>query len=151
MNYSLLEKQLQSLLENENDMIANMANMSALVYQEMDNINWAGFYLAKASQLVLGPFQGNVACVRIPWGKGVCGTAAKNQETLVVDNVNNFPGHIACDSASNSEIVVPVVLNNKTFAVFDIDSPDLRRFTNKDKHGIEQLIKVFMESTNFIW
>jgi len=149
MDFSLLKKQLQSLYENETDMIANMANMSAFIYQEMDDINWAGFYIAKENQLVLGPFQGKVACVRIPLGKGVCGKAAENQQSIIVEDVHEFPGHIACDSASNSELVVPVILNNKTIAVFDIDSPDFGRFTEEDRNGIEQLIEVFLSCTHF--
>jgi L-methionine (R)-S-oxide reductase len=149
MNYSLLQKQIRSLLENETDMIANMANFSAFIFQEMDKINWAGFYFVKDNQLVLGPFQGKVACVRIPWGKGVCGTAAEKQDSIIVENVNNFPGHIACDSASKSEIVIPLIINNKTFAVFDIDSPNTARFKEDDKQGMESLIKIFMEATLF--
>ncbi|KAA3617526.1 MAG: GAF domain-containing protein [Calditrichaeota bacterium] len=147
MDYKLLEKQLKSLFENETDMIANMANMSAFVFQEMKDINWAGFYIARENQLVLGPFQGKVACVRIPWGKGVCGSAAEKQETILVENVHEFPGHIACDSASNSELVIPVIINNKTFAIFDIDSPSLGRFTEEDKKGVETLVKVFENRT----
>ncbi len=149
IDYLLLKKQLQSLLENENDLIANMANMAAFVYQEMDNINWVGFYFAKEKHLILGPFQGKVACVRIPIGKGVCGKAAATQKSIIVENVHEFPGHIACDSASNSELVVPVIVNNKIFAVFDIDSPILNRFSAEDRIGLEQLIEVFITKTKF--
>jgi L-methionine (R)-S-oxide reductase len=149
MNYPLLQKQIQSLLENETDVIANMANFSAFIFQEMDKINWAGFYFVKDNQLVLGPFQGKVACVRIPWGKGVCGTAAEKQNSIIVENVNSFPGHIACDGASKSELVIPLIINNKTFAVFDIDSPNRARFNEDDKQSMESLIKIFMDTTVF--
>ncbi len=149
MNYPLLQKQIQSLLENETDVIANMANFSAFIFQEMDKVNWAGFYFVKDNQLVLGPFQGKVACVRIPWGKGVCGTAAEKQNSIIVENVNNFPGHIACDGASKSELVIPLIINNKTFAVFDIDSPVIGRFNKDDKQSMESLIKIFMDATVF--
>jgi L-methionine (R)-S-oxide reductase len=149
MNYSLLEKQLTSLIEPEQDMIANMANMSALIFQELENINWAGFYLKKGDELVLGPFQGKAACVRIPWGKGVCGTAAHTQESMLVKNVHEFPGHIACDSASNSELVVPVIYKNEVKAVFDLDSPLIGRFTDDDKQAIERLVNIFILHTHF--
>jgi len=149
MNYSLLEKQLKSLIEPEKDMIANMANMSALIFQEMENINWVGFYLKKGNELVLGPFQGKAACVRISWGKGVCGTAAQRQESIVVQNVHEFPGHIACDSASNSELVVPIIHQKKVKAVFDLDSPIIGRFSEEDKQAMERLVDIFILHTHF--
>ncbi len=147
MDFPLLKNQLQSLLANETDLIANMANMAALIFHEFDDINWAGFYIVRDNQLVLGPFQGKIACVRIPFGKGVCGNAAKNKLSILVDNVHEFPGHIACDSSSNSELVIPIIVNNKTFALFDIDSPRIGRFTNEDKAGVEKLIEVFTDCT----
>ncbi len=147
MDFPLLKNQLQSLLANETDLIANMANMAAFIFHEFDDINWAGFYIVRDNQLVLGPFQGKIACVRIPFGKGVCGNAAKNKLSILVDNVHEFPGHIACDSSSNSELVIPIIVNNKTFALFDIDSPRIGRFTNEDKAGVEKLIEVFTDCT----
>lgn len=151
MDYKTLEKQVASLLENESDMIANMANLSALIYQSLNDVNWAGFYIRQKEELVLGPFQGNIACVRIPIGKGVCGTSALRRETLLVDNVHQFPGHIACDAASNSEIVIPVVVDGETKAVFDIDSPIFKRFTQEDKFGLERIVSTFKSSTKLIF
>lgn len=148
MNYQLLAKQLQSMFTDESDKIANMANMSAFIYQEMPELNWVGFYIVRDNNLVLGPFQGKIACVRIPWGKGVCGSAAQEQQSILVKNVHEFPGHIACDSASNSELVVPVIKNGKTVAVFDLDSPVLDRFTEADRAGIESLIQIFLSHTD---
>jgi len=149
MDYILLKKQVDSLFEGEADMIANMANMSALLFSEMNEINWVGFYIRKENELVLGPFQGKVACVRIPMGKGVCGTSASRGETVVVDNVHDFPGHIACDAASNSEIVIPIIVNNQVVAVMDMDSPVYNRFTEEDKTGLENLMTSFVHHTNF--
>jgi L-methionine (R)-S-oxide reductase len=140
--YVELESQLRSLLEGETDLIANTANMAALIYHSLPDLNWAGFYFLKGDVLVLGPFQGQVACVRIPFGKGVCGTAAKERKTLVVSDVHKFPGHIACDGASNSEIVVPLVKDEKVLGVLDLDSPNLGRFDEIDQEGLEKLVAV---------
>jgi L-methionine (R)-S-oxide reductase len=141
-NYELLIKQLKALLEGEEDQIANLSNASSLVNQFLTDINWVGFYLTKGEQLVLGPFQGLPACVRIPYGRGVCGTAAANNETLRVADVHQFPGHIACDAASNSEIVVPIVKNGEVIGVLDIDSPNKNRFDEID----EKYLKLFVET-----
>ncbi len=129
-------------------MIANMANFSAFVYQNLKNVNWAGFYIRKNDELVLGPFQGNVACVRIPVGKGVCGVSAAKKQTLVIADVHKFDGHIACDAASNSEMVIPIVVDGDVKAVFDMDSPIINRFQNEDKAGMEKIISTFISSTN---
>ena len=144
--YSILAEQLRSLIEGERDFIANAANLSSLVYHSLPDVNWAGVYLHKEGQLVLGPFQGRPACVRIELGTGVCGTAAKVQETVIVPNVHEFPGHIACDSASNSEIVVPLVREGKLLGVFDIDSPSFNRFDDDDARGLSGLVKIFTNS-----
>src|SRR5690606_27919259 len=144
-NYELVIKQLSALLDGEQDVIANLSNASALLNQFLDNINWVGFYLYKEDQLVLGPFQGLPACVRIPIGKGVCGTAAKQEQTIVVPDVHQFPGHIACDAASQSEIVVPIVKDGELVGVLDIDSPIKDRFDNDDKTGLEQFVKALIQ------
>jgi len=144
-DYLELEKQMDALLTGENDLIANLSNGSALLKESLDQINWAGFYLMREQdgkrQLVLGPFQGKPACVRIPVGKGVCGTAAKENRTLL-KNVHEFPGHIACDSASQSEIVIPIRNQGEVIGVLDIDSPVLDRFSEKDKEGLEKIAAV---------
>ena len=137
--YALLEGQLAALMEGERDAIANMANMSALLFDALRDVNWAGFYLMKDGMLVLGPFQGKPACIRIPVGKGVCGTAAKTLKTQLVYDVHQFPGHIACDGASNSEIVIPLIKDDRLIGVLDIDSPVVGRFDLKDRHGLEKL------------
>nr|WP_246261060.1 GAF domain-containing protein [Alteromonas ponticola] len=134
--YQRLVNQADSLVSGEPDLIANMANISALLYTQLEDVNWAGFYLYKEDQLVLGPFQGNPACIRIPMGKGVCGTAAANRETQLVHDVHEFEGHIACDAASNSEIVIPLVVGDTLLGVLDIDSPSIGRFTEVDKAGL---------------
>ncbi|ATD06256.1 GAF domain-containing protein [Pseudoalteromonas piscicida] len=145
--YQTLVKQAQGLISGEHNVIANMANLSALLFTTLEDINWAGFYLMdSAEELVLGPFQGNPACIRIPVGKGVCGTAAATCETQLVEDVHAFAGHIACDAASNSEIVIPVFKDNKVIAVLDIDSPSLARFDEQDKIGLEALVKAFEET-----
>lgn len=144
--YAHLVKQLRSLLEGERDFIANAANFSALLYHSLPDLNWAGFYLLKDGELVLGPFQGKPACVRIEIGKGVCGTAAQQRQTILVDNVHDFPGHIACDSASNSEIVVPLIKDGKLLGVLDLDSPSLGRFDDEDAEGLNELVKIFIDS-----
>lgn len=140
--YSQLTAQARSLLEGERDMIANMANISALLFNQMDDVNWAGFYLYKEDQLVLGPFQGQPACIRIPMGKGVCGTAAATNTVQRIEDVHQFEGHIACDAASNSEIVIPIVVNNQLIGVLDIDSPNLSRFTAEDEAGLCEIVGV---------
>ncbi|MGM0428923.1 MAG: GAF domain-containing protein [Pseudomonadota bacterium] len=140
--YSDLLAQSQALTEAEPDLIANLANISALLYEHIDDLNWLGFYLTRSDdELVLGPFQGRVACVRIPFGKGVCGVAAQSQECQRVEDVHQFAGHIACDSASNSEVVAPIVVNGKTVAVLDIDSPSVGRFSEEDEEGIKAIAK----------
>ncbi|MEH7379573.1 GAF domain-containing protein [Bacillus sp. JJ1533] len=141
-DYQLVTKQLQALLEDEQDQIANLANASALLNQFLNNVNWVGFYVKKGDELILGPFQGLPACVRIPMGRGVCGTAAQNQKTERVADVHLFPGHIACDSASQSEIVIPIMKNGEVFGVLDIDSPVKERFDEVDQQCLEEFVKV---------
>jgi GAF domain-containing protein len=140
--YSQLIAQARSLVDGEHDMIANMANISALLYNQMDNVNWAGFYIFKEEQLVLGPFQGQPACIRIPMGKGVCGTAAASNTVQRIEDVHQFEGHIACDAASNSEIVIPIVVNDKLIGVLDIDSPIYSRFSAEDEAGLCEIVSV---------
>ena len=140
--YPLLKEQLQSLVMGVPYPVANLANASALLNQALRDINWVGFYLCQDGKLVLGPFQGKTACIEIPFGRGVCGTAAQKDETQLVVDVHQFPGHIACDSASNSEIVIPLHKNGKVAAVLDIDSPLIGRFTQADKAGLESLVPV---------
>jgi len=142
---ALVIKQLKALVEGEEDIIANLSNASALLNQFLEDINWVGFYLLKEDQLVLGPFQGLPACVRIPLGRGVCGAAAEKKETLRIADVHQFPGHIACDAASNSEIVVPLVSDGKVIGVLDIDSPSNNRFTELDQAFLEEFVDVLME------
>jgi len=142
--YAHLGAQLRSLLEGERDLIANAANVASLLYHSLPDLNWAGFYLYKEGELVLGPFQGEPACVRIAIGKGVCGTAAEIRQTVVVANVHEFPGHIACDSKSNSEIVVPLVKDQQLIGVLDLDSPLLGRFDDEDAQGLNELAEVFI-------
>lgn len=140
--YTMLSKQLQALLEGENNSIANLSNASALLNQFLERTNWVGFYLMEDGELVLGPFQGLPACVRIPVGKGVCGTAVSDKKTILVDDVQSFPGHIACDAASRSEIVIPLMKEDQVIGVLDIDSPELSRFTEEDRQGLELFAKV---------
>jgi len=142
--YEELARDLTALLSGEHDLIANAANTAALIYNALPGLNWAGFYLYKSGELVLGPFQGKPACVRIALGKGVCGTAAARRETVLVEDVHAFPGHIACDSASNSEIVIPLVRNDELLGVLDLDSPHLARFTGADARGLESLAAIFI-------
>ena len=141
-DYKELNAQLYALVHGVPHPIANLANASALLYQTLDGLNWAGFYLMEDGQLVLGPFQGKTACIEIPVGKGVCGTAVAHGETVLVKNVHEFPGHIACDSASNSEIVVPIRKNGEIVGVLDIDSPLLGRFTEEDRAGLEEFVRI---------
>jgi GAF domain-containing protein len=144
--YRELARDLSALLSGERDLIANAANTAALIYDALPGLNWAGFYLYKSGELVLGPFQGKPACVRIAIGKGVCGTAAQRRETVLVEDVHAFPGHIACDSASNSEIVVPLLRGAELLGVLDLDSPKHARFTASDARGIETLAEIFVGS-----
>jgi GAF domain-containing protein len=144
--YELINAQVQALISDESDMIANMANIAAVLFNNLEQVNWAGFYLYKQEQLVLGPFQGQPACIRIPMGKGVCGTAASRRETMVVMDVHEFTGHIACDAASNSEVVVPIVVNDQLIGVLDIDSPITARFDDDDRVGLETLVSTFEAS-----
>lgn len=145
--YAQLADQARALVHGERDRIANAANLSALVYQALPALNWVGFYFFDGTELVVGPFQGLPACVRIPLGKGVCGTAAQTRQTQRVEDVDAFPGHIACDSASRSELVVPLVAaDGSLIGVFDLDSPELNRFSTDDQTGLEAIAKVFVES-----
>jgi len=145
-NYELVIKQLKALVEGETNVIANLANAAALLNQFLDNINWVGFYLAEGEELVLGPFQGLPACVRIPFGKGVCGTAAANKKTERVADVHQFPGHIACDAASQSEIVVPMIKDGRVLGVLDIDSPIKNRFDEIDQKYLEKFVDILVSS-----
>jgi L-methionine (R)-S-oxide reductase len=142
--YQDLGNALEALLAGETDSLANLANASGLLAQSLEKINWCGFYLLRGDELVLGPFQGKPACVRIPVGKGVCGTAAMREETLVVPDVELFPGHIACDPASRSEIVVPIREGDRLRAVLDIDSPERNRFDEEDRKGLEGLMRILV-------
>lgn len=135
---------LYALIHGEKDFIANLSNASALLFHSLEQINWAGFYLFKEEELVLGPFQGKTACIRIALGKGVCGTAASLKQTLVVKDVHQFPGHIACDAASRSEIVVPMIKNDKLLGVLDIDSPVLERFSEEDQKILEEFVAILV-------
>ena len=146
--YNLLAAQVQALFADERDFIANAAQFSAFLYHQVGDLNWAGFYLNRNGQLVLGPFQGQVACVRIPFGKGVCGAAAATGKTQRVEDVHAFPGHIACDSASNSELVIPLVKEGRLIGVLDLDSPKLGRFSEADQVGLERLAAIFLELTD---
>ncbi|CAG9608917.1 GAF domain-containing protein [Pseudoneobacillus rhizosphaerae] len=143
-NYELVKKQLKALVEDEKNQVANLSNASALLNQFLDRINWVGFYLMDEKELVLGPFQGLPACVRIPIGRGVCGTAVQRRETILVEDVHQFPGHIACDAASQSEIVVPLIKNGEVIGVLDIDSPEKARFDVVDKQKLEEFVEVLM-------
>ena len=147
--YRELASQLSSLLAGERDLIANAANFSSLIFQSLPDLNWAGFYFAKDGELVLGPFQGKPACVRIKLGQGVCGAGAAKCETVIVPNVHEFPGHIACDSASNSEIVVPIVSEGRLIGVLDLDSPSFSRFDDDDARGLNELVEIFVAATSF--
>jgi L-methionine (R)-S-oxide reductase len=144
--YRELARDLSALLAGERDLIANAANTAALLYDALPGLNWVGFYLYKSGELVLGPFQGKPACVRIALGKGVCGTAAERRSTVIVDDVHAFPGHIACDSASNSEIVVPLLRDGQLFGVLDLDSPDHARFGASDRTGLEAIARIFVDA-----
>jgi GAF domain-containing protein len=146
--YTNLAAQLRSLFEGETDFIANAANFAALLHHSLPDVNWAGLYLLRGDELVLGPFQGQPACVRIAMGKGVCGTAAQQRQTILVDNVHDFPGHIACDTASNSEIVVPLIKGERLIGVLDLDSPLFARFDNEDAQGLNELAAIFVAASD---
>ena len=158
-DYGLLAKQIVSLAEVDAHWLPVLSNVSALLWDALDDVNWAGFYLVdpatvtgsgpRTPELRLGPFQGKVACVRIPFGRGVCGTAAATKTSQLVEDVHQFPGHIACDSASNSEVVVPIVKDNQVVGVLDIDSPSVARFTQEDLTGLEQVVKALESCANF--
>ncbi len=145
--YASLAQQLTGLLEGERDMIANAANMSALIFQFLPDLNWAGFYFMRGPELVLGPFQGKTACVRIAVGRGVCGTAVERKVSVVVPDVHTFPGHIACDSASRSELVVPLIRNGQVLGVLDLDSPNPNRFDEADREGCERLVQIYLAAS----
>lgn len=147
--YALLRTQMASLMEGETHPLPHLANMAALLFGALPDINWAGFYLMTDGDLLLGPFQGKPACIRIPVGKGVCGTAVALDSTQLVPDVHAFPGHIACDGASNSEIVIPIRAGGKIMGVLDIDSPRLARFDEQDRQGLEELIRLL--ETGCIW
>ena len=143
--YQQLHAQVEAIIAGENDAIANMANISALLFEALDQVNWAGFYRLVDNELILGPFQGKVACIRIPVGKGVCGTAVAQASTQRIADVHQFSGHIACDAASNSEIVIPVVVNDQIIAVLDIDSVAFDRFDEQDQAGLEAIVRKLAE------
>lgn len=147
--YKLMNAQLASLIKDVPHYIANMANASALLYHTLEDINWAGFYLLKDGILVLGPFQGKTACIEIAVGKGVCGTAVERDEIMLVEDVHCFPGHIACDLASNSEIVLPIHVNGEIIGVIDIDSPKTARFDEEDRKGLTEFVRILEEAEIF--
>ena len=148
-DYKLLKNQLISLAEEEANYLPLLSNASALIFEGLTDLNWVGFYLMNKDSLLLGPFQGKVACIRIPLGKGVCGTAAAKNETILVDNVHEFPGHIACDGASNSEIVIPIHYNGEVAGVLDIDSPKFSRFSETDRLGLEGFVRALESVISF--
>ena len=148
-DYKLLKNQLISLAEEEANYLPLLSNASALIFEGLTDLNWGGFYLMNKGSLLLGPFQGKVACIRIPLGKGVCGTAAAKNETILVDNVHEFPGHIACDGASNSEIVIPIHYNGEVAGVLDIDSPKFSRFSETDRLGLEGFVRALESVISF--
>lgn len=155
-DYALLVRQVESVLEGERSLMANAAQFSALVYDTLADLNWAGFYFTVPARkgdgqdLLVGPFQGKPACARIPFGRGVCGTTAVERKTIVVPDVHAFPGHIACDSASASEIVIPVIKDGALLGVFDIDSPVPGRFSDEDRAGLEDMLAAFIDGTDFV-
>lgn len=154
-DYAMLVRQVDSILEGERDLVANASQFSAFIYDTIADLNWAGFYLTRPTrdgagrELLVGPFQGKVACARIPFGRGVCGAAAERRTTMLVPDVHAFPGHIACDSASNAEIVIPLIKDGVVLGVFDIDSPSLNRFDEADQAGLEALVAAFLAATDF--
>ena len=154
-DYAMLRRQVESILDGERDLVANASQFSAFISDTVAELNWAGFYLTRPNkkgdgkELLVGPFQGKVACARIPFGRGVCGAAAEQRTTQLVPDVHAFPGHIACDSASNAEIVIPLIKDGVVLGVFDIDSPTLNRFSQEDQTGLESLVAAFMAATDF--
>lgn len=148
-DYEALARDLKALLGDERDLLANSANTCALIFEKLPRLNWAGFYFLRGEELVLGPFQGKPACVRIRLGRGVCGQAAQRLETLMVGDVHQFPDHIACDSASRSELVVPLLPEGQLVGVLDLDSPERGRFTSQDREGLEHLAAVYVAATDF--
>ncbi len=146
--YGELARQLEGLVSGERDFIANAANLSSLLYTTLPDLNWAGFYLMRGGELVLGPFQGKPACVRIKVGQGVCGTSAAQRASVIVPDVHAFPGHIACDSASNSELVVPLIRGNEVVGVLDLDSPTFNRFGPEDQKGCEALVILLLQASD---
>jgi GAF domain-containing protein len=145
-----MNQALRALIEPEGDWLANLANSSALLFDQMDDLNWAGFYIWKKDQLVLGPFQGKTACVRIDEDKGVCGTAYSQRKIMLVDDVHEFPGHIACDPNSRSEIVLPVIVGGEVIAVLDLDSPKKARFDELDRKYLKEFVEILVDETNFL-
>jgi len=145
-NYKLMVNAVKAYIHGEPNVIANLSNISSILNEYVTDINWVGFYLMENDELVLGPFQGKPACIRIPVGRGVCGTTAKKGETIIVEDVHQFPGHIACDSASNSEIVIPIFKNDEVFGVLDVDSPEFNRFGKLEKKYLEEVVKIFEAS-----
>lgn len=145
--YERLARQLRGLLEGETDPIANAANTAALIFDALPEVSWAGFYFLRGAELIVGPFQGKPACVRIALGRGVCGTAAARRATIIVPDVNAFPGHIACDSASKSEVVVPLIAGDRVSGVLDLDSARLARFDEADARGLERLAALYVEAS----
>lgn len=145
MVYENIKTRLEELIRGETNFIANAANFSALIFNSIKDLNWVGFYMASDDELILGPFQGKPACIRIQVGKGVCGTSAKLRRSIIVDDVNNFPGHIACDPNAKSELVIPIINQNILYGVLDIDSPVLNRFTVEDKDGFKDLVYLLIQ------
>lgn len=150
MVYNELRINLEEIIGTETNFIANASNFASLLFNSLKEINWVGFYLLSSNELVLGPFHGKPACIRIPFGKGVCGAAAKNRKTLVVDDVHTFPGHIACDPGSNSEIVIPLIHDDVLYGVLDIDSPCRNRFAHQDKENLEHLAKLLVDNSDML-
>lgn len=147
--YEQLILRIKGIMEGERDTIANLANVASVLYNQLEGINWAGFYLHKEDQLVLGPFQGKSACIRIPIGRGVCGESARDRTTMVVKDVHDFPGHIACDAASRSEIVVPIVKEDTLLGILDIDSPVLQRFSEIDQKYMEEIVDIIVKGCDW--
>ncbi|MEL0635255.1 MULTISPECIES: GAF domain-containing protein [Marinomonas] len=151
IQYQELNGQLMALLSGERDLICNAAQFSAFIMQTVADLNWSGFYFARSKELVLGPYVGKVACTRIPFGRGVCGAAAQTKETQRIEDVYAFEGHIACDSASASEVVIPIIVDGHLIGVFDMDSPKTGRFSEVDQAGLERLVETFVAATDFGW
>lgn len=146
--YSQLKQELKGLVEGERNFIANAANFSSLIFNSLKEINWVGFYFRDKDELILGPFHGKVSCLRLPWGKGVCWTAAKNRQSIVVNDVSLFPGHIACDENSKSEMVIPIIYNNLLYGVLDIDAPILSRFDKNDEIAFTEMLEILTNASD---